>query len=54
VFLDSELAWAGYQVAWAQGYNVKGPPKTNDREKNSDYFHNTLQFAACSPNQIKK
>jgi YD repeat-containing protein len=54
VFLDSELAWAGYQVAWAQGYSVAPPPATNDREKNSNYFHNTLQFAACNPYQKKK
>ncbi|HEX5602417.1 MAG TPA: DUF4214 domain-containing protein [Pyrinomonadaceae bacterium] len=54
VFTDSELAWAGYQVAWAQGYTVAPPPATNDSEINSNYFHNTLQFAACNPYQRKK
>jgi len=49
VFTDSELAWAGYQVAWVQGYSVAPPPATNDTEKNSNYFHNMLQFAACNP-----
>jgi len=35
VFLDSELAWAGSQVAWGQGYSVAPPPATNDTENNS-------------------
>ena len=54
VFLDRELAWAGYQVAWAQGHRVAPPPTTNDRMANSNYFHNTLQFVACNPYQEKK
>lgn len=53
VFLDSELARAGYQVAWAQGYTVNPPPLTNDREANSYYFDDLL-FKACNPNQRKK
>lgn len=53
VFLDSELARAGYQVAWAQGYTVNPPPPTDDRHANSYYFDNLL-FKACNPYQRKK
>jgi len=54
VFTDSELAWARYQVTWAQGYHLPAPPNDLDREKNSLYFHATVQFAACNPYQHKK
>jgi hypothetical protein len=53
-YTDQELAWAGYETAWAQGYHVPPPPHTNDVYDNSKYFHNTLQFRACSPNQQKR
>jgi YD repeat-containing protein len=53
-YTDQELGWAGYETLWAQGYHVEPPPKTNDITANSNYFHNTIQFRACSPNQKKR
>jgi hypothetical protein len=53
-YTDQELAWAGYETAWAQGYHVLRPPNTNDVSENSNYFHNELQFRACSPNSQKR
>ncbi len=53
VYSDSDLAWAGYQVTWGQGYRLQSPPITGETEANSRYFHNQVQFAACNPYQRK-
>ena len=65
-FSHWDMFKAGYSVAQNLGLKlgtrnptdlilcVAPPPATNDTEKNSNYFHNTLQFAACNPYQNKK